>query len=80
MPEVVVWIDGREAYRVYDRFEEEEVTRLPDGNFEVRMRYFLDDWVYGVILSFGPSARVVGPEFVREEIARRISEMKELYF
>lgn len=80
MPEVVVWIDGREAYRVYDRFEEEEITKLPDGNFEVRMRYVLDDWVYGMILSFGPSARVVGPEFVREEIARRISEMKELYF
>lgn len=80
MPEVVVWVDGREAYRVYDRFEEEEITRLPDGNFEVRMRYFLDDWVYGVILSFGPSARVIGPEYVREEIARRISEMKELYF
>ena len=80
MPEVVVWIDGREAYRVYDRFEEEEITRLPDGNFEIRMRYVLDDWVYGMILSFGPSARVIGPEFVREEIARRISEMRELYF
>lgn len=80
MPEVVVWIDGREAYRVYDRFEEEDITRLPDGNFEIRMRYVLDDWVYGVILSFGPSARVIGPEFVRKEIARRISEMKELYF
>lgn len=80
MPEVVVWIDGREAYRVYDRFEEEEITRLPDGNFEVRVRYVLDDWVYGMILSFGPSARVIGPEFVREEIARRISEMKKLYF
>lgn len=80
MPEVVVWIDGREAYRVYDRFEEEDITRLPDGNFEIRMRYVLDDWVYGVILSFGPSARVIGPEYVRKEIARRISEMKELYF
>ena len=80
MPEVVVWIDGREAYRVYDRFEEEEITRLPDGNFEIRVRYVLDDWVYGMILSFGPSARVIGPEFVREEIARRIGEMKELYF
>ena len=80
MPEVVVWIDSREAYRVYDRFDEDEITRLPDGNFEIRMRYVLDDWVYGVILSFGPSARVIGPGFVREEIARRIGEMKELYF
>lgn len=78
-PEVVFWIDGKEAYRIYDRFEEEEITRLPDGNFEIRMKCFIDDWVYGVILSFGPSARVIGPESVKQEIGRRIAEMKEIY-
>ena len=78
-PEIIIRIDGKEAYRIYDKFEEEEITRLPDGNFEVRVKYFLDDWVYGMILSFGPSARVLKPESVREEIARRIEEMKKLY-
>lgn len=78
-PEITIWIDGREAYRIYDKFEEEEITKLPDGNFEVRVRYFLDDWVYGMILSFGPSARVLEPKKVREEMARRIAEMKKLY-
>lgn len=78
-PEIIIRIDGKEAYRIYDKFEEEEITRLPDGNFEVRVKYFLDDWVYGMILSFGPSARVLKPESVREEMARRIEEMKKLY-
>lgn len=78
-PEITIWIDGKEAYRIYDKFEEEEITKLPDGNFEVRVRYFLDDWVYGMILSFGPSARVLEPKKVREEMARRIAEMKKLY-
>lgn len=79
LPEVVFWIDGKEAYRIYDRFEEEEITKLPDGNFEIRMKCFIDDWVYGVILSFGPSARVIGPESVKQEIGRRIAKMKEIY-
>lgn len=78
-PEILIWIDGKEAYRIYDKFEEEEITKLPDGNFEVRVRYFLDDWVYGMILSFGPSARILKPERVRKEMARRITEMKKLY-
>lgn len=78
-PEIIIWIDGKEAYRIYDKFEEEEITRLPDGNFEVRVRYFLDDWVYGMILSFGPSAQILKPERVRKEMARRIGEMKKLY-
>ena len=77
--DIVMWIDRKEAYRVYDRFEEEEITVLPDGNFQVHMKCLLDDWIYGVILSFGPSARVIGPDRVREEIKSRIDSMKKMY-
>ena len=35
--EIVFRVDRREAYRVYDRFEEEEITVLPQGDFEIRM-------------------------------------------
>lgn len=78
-PEVVLWIDKREAYRIYDRFDEDEITVLPDGHFEVHYHCTLDDWVYGMILSFGPSARVLEPKSVRTEIHRRITEMGKLY-
>ncbi len=77
--EIVFRIDRKEAYRVYDRFEEDEITVLPRGDFEIRMRCSVDDWVYGLILSFGPSARVLGPDWVREELAARIRRMGELY-
>lgn len=77
---LIVRIDKKEAYRVYDRFEEEQITTLPDGNFEICMECsVVDDWLYGLILSFGPSATVVSPEGIRREISRRISEMKDLY-
>ncbi len=76
---IVLWIHNREAYRIYDRFEEEEITRLPDGNFRVEIDSLPDDWIYGVILSFGPSARVLEPEWVQKEIRNRICEMKKFY-
>lgn len=78
-PQISLWIDKKEAYRIYDRFEEEEITVLPDGNFKIQMNCILDDWVYGMILSFGPSAKVLEPETVRTEIKKRIHEMGEKY-
>ena len=78
-PEIIFQVDKKEAYRVYDRFEEDEITVLPEGDFQICIKYPLDDWTYGLILSFGPSAKVLEPEFVREEIARRIGEMAKKY-
>lgn len=78
-PEIVLWIDKCEAYRIYDRFDEDEITILPDGHFEVHYHCTLDDWVYGLILSFGPSAKVLEPESVRVEIQKRIHAMGRLY-
>lgn len=77
--EIVFRIDAKEAYRVYDRFEEDEITVLPGGDFEIRMCCSVDDWVYGLLLSFGPSARVLGPDWVREELERKIRKMAEIY-
>ena len=78
-PKIRLRILKKEAYRIYDKFEEEEITVLENGDFEVCFQYYLDDWVYGLILSFGPSAEVLEPAFVREELAGRIRRMGELY-
>lgn len=79
-PEKIVFrIDKKEAYRVYDRFEEEEITVLPEGDFLITMDCLLDDWVYGFILSFGPSAKVISPEAVKEKMAEKIREMYRNY-
>ena len=77
--EIILRIDKREAYRIYDRFDEDEITVLPDGNFRVHFSCYLDDWVYGLILSFGPSAKVLEPEYVQTEVHRRIAMMGRLY-
>ena len=77
--EIHLLIDKKEAYRVYDRFEEEDITVLENGDFLIQTWQLVDDWVYGVILSFGPSAKVLAPSFVKEEIKRRIAEMLKKY-
>ena len=63
-----IWIDKKEAYRVYDRFEEEQLEVLEDGSFLAHMDAWMDDWIYGFLLSFGPSAKVLAPDEVREEL------------
>lgn len=77
--EITLWIDRKEAYRVYDRFEEEDITVLENGDFLIKAWYLMDDWVYGMILAFGPAAKVIGPEFVKEEIRSRLKKMQEVY-
>lgn len=76
---LILWIDKKEAYRVYDRFDESELEQLPDGNFLARCAYPLDEWVYSLILWFGPSAKVLEPEFIRTEVQNRIRKMMENY-
>lgn len=77
--EIMIHIAASEAYRVYDRFEEEEITVLPEHDFLIRMNCLLDDWVYGMLLSFGPSAEVLAPAEVREELKRRLQHTLEQY-
>jgi len=76
---LTLWIDKKEAYRVYDRFDESELEQLPDGNFLARCAYPLDEWVYSLILWFGPSAKVLEPDFIRLEVQNRIRQMMENY-
>ena len=78
-PLITMWIDKKEAYRVYDRFADSEIEVLADGNFMVRIAYPLDEWVYSLILSFGPSAKVLEPSEIRKEIRKRITDMQKIY-
>lgn len=76
---LTIWIDKKEAYRIYDRFDESELEVLPDGNYLAHCAYPLDEWVYSLILWFGPSAKVLEPEFIRVEVQNRIKKMLENY-
>lgn len=79
MTEIVAQIAASEAYRVYDKFEEEEITVKEDGSFLIHQTCRLDDWVYGLYLSFGPTAQILQPPVVRQKMAAMLQEMCRQY-
>lgn len=77
--EITLKISGRMAYRVYDEFDEDNISKSPDGSFTVRCAYPVDDWVYGMILSYGEYCEVLSPEDIRENIKKKINAVKTTY-
>lgn len=60
------------AYRVYDEFEKENITKMLNGDFLVNVEFPENDWVYGYILSFGEEAKVISPEYVKNRIIQKL--------
>lgn len=59
--EIVMKVGNDMEYRVLDEFADKDVVQNKDGSFTVKMRYIEDPWLYGYILSFGSSAKVISP-------------------
>lgn len=74
-----LWIDASQGYRVMDDFEEYEVARQPDGSFIADFAFPLDEWVYGMLLSYGATAKVLQPESVKQELIRRAENLLAQY-
>lgn len=72
-------INKKMAYRVYDEFEKEEISKKDDGNFIVRVEYPEDEWVYGYILSFGEYAKVLSPDRAKNIIRNKLEKMLKNY-
>ena len=72
-------IDRRMAFRVWDDFDESQITVLDDGRFLVEATFPAGPWVNGMILSYGEYAQVIAPEALRQEIAASLQNMLALY-
>lgn len=72
-------ISKEKAYRVYDEFEKENITKKEDGNFIVHIDYPENDWVYEYILSFGEHIKVIAPEYAKNMIKDKIEKMMKNY-
>lgn len=76
---LVLKIDSKMAYRVYDEFENENIVKNPDESFTVSLKLCEDEWVYGYILSYGSYAEVIEPEHVRKIVTRKLKESLKKY-
>lgn len=76
---IVLRFQPSAAYRVYDDFEDEQITPHPDGGFTVETDLIEDNWLLGYLLSFGPQVRVEAPARIRERVAETLGEMLRQY-
>lgn len=77
--EIVMRIDSSAEYRVMDEFSDSDIKQNDDKSFEVKMKCIEDNWIYGYILSFRSSAKVISPPELRETIKDIIGEMASNY-
>ncbi len=72
-------ISNKLAYRVYDEFENEEITKNKDGNFIIKVQYPENEWIYGYILSFGEYIKVISPESIKDIIKKKAQKILNNY-
>jgi predicted DNA-binding transcriptional regulator YafY len=71
---LVLKIDAKMAYRVFDEFYAEDIKIDKDGSFTIRTIIPKGEWIYGYIMSYGENAEVLEPEHIRTEIIRKYEE------
>lgn len=76
---IKVEIDKSQAYRVYDEFCEENIIKKENGDFEVLMENYENDWLYGYLLSYGEHLRILEPERIKNIILEKIVKIKYKY-
>ncbi|MDQ7094409.1 YafY family protein [Desulfosporosinus sp. PR] len=79
MIKLVMKIEASMAYRVYDEFGQEAITKNADGSFTVTANLLEDEWVYGYVLSFGDYGEVLEPEYIRKIIKGKLERNLKNY-
>lgn len=72
-------ISKQMTYRVYDEFENREITKKENGNFIVKVEYPENEWVYSYILSFGEYAKVLKPRYAKNIIKDKLQKTLKNY-
>ncbi|WP_456289451.1 YafY family transcriptional regulator [Paenibacillus sp. AK002] len=77
--ETVLLFEAAARQRVADMFPPEQLIVNPDGSLRVQALYKLDEWFYGMILSFGNQVLVEQPGEAAEEVKRRARLIMQRY-
>lgn len=67
------------AHKLYDDFQENQVTPCADGSFLVTSQYQLNDWIFNYLLSFGKYVEVLEPQIARNMLKERALEIAKMY-
>lgn len=67
------------ACRLFDEFQEEQVSVNVDGSYMVTARYPLNNWTFNYLLSFGKYVEIIEPEIARGMLRERASDIVRIY-
>lgn len=77
--DVCLRISARGGYRVYDEFDEKDITQNEDGSFTITASLPENDWLIRHILSFGSDAEVLEPRSIRDMMRNESSKIASKY-
>ncbi|MCJ8012904.1 YafY family transcriptional regulator [Paenibacillus sp. KQZ6P-2] len=66
-------------HRVSDSFSPEQISVQEDGSLLVKGEYPLDEWFYGMVLSYGDQIVIEAPELAAMEVVRRVQNILQQY-
>ncbi|WP_438348564.1 helix-turn-helix transcriptional regulator [Paenibacillus sp. FA6] len=69
--EVILNFDPKVHHRLLDAFHPDQITVLDDGSIQVKGQFADDEWLYGMLLSYGDHVKVEQPASVAVEIVSR---------
>lgn len=67
------------AYRIFDEYDSSCFQRREDGSFLVTIDFPKSEWVYGYLMSFGNSMRILEPEDIKDEVKSRYQKALQQY-
>lgn len=77
--EISLLFQPQVRYRVGDSFPTNQVTVLEDGSLRLQGEFTMDEWFYGMLLSYGDNVKIEKPSFVIKEILQRAQNIIQLY-
>ncbi|MCM3785370.1 YafY family transcriptional regulator [Neobacillus mesonae] len=77
--EITLIYDPAVRYRLADSFSSEQIRVLENGFAQVTSTFTVDEWFYGMLLSYGDHVRVEQPKCIAQEHVRRAKKIMELY-
>lgn len=68
-------VNSNMFYRIIEYYNEDQIVKESEATYLITAEYPYDEWIYSYILSYGDNIEIIEPEFVREEVKKRIKNM-----
>ncbi|MDF2905861.1 MAG: transcriptional regulator DeoR family [Herbinix sp.] len=75
----VLRIDAKMAFRIYDEFPAENITKASDGSFLIRTLLHGGSWLTGYLMSYEDHLEILEPLQLREEIIHKLKKSLSKY-